>query len=680
MSKKFDDFGRVVMENGKVVEENIAIFDFLRDIFANLTIVLQPVLDNLVLIFDPFERLGLTLEKIREVTMQFQLSFERYLSRFKNFAKSLQGEERRMFEATIPFRAALQAINNALLAMGAYGRKDFDEIAQQIGDPTKKIEDFGGVIRRIIDSFLGSDAAKKVGFAIGNVIGVVVSQVGDMMKAAAGLATGGKLAQGFGEGFRAAGGPQGIADIIRSVFHLFGKLLIEVIKAAPLEVAIATALVALGPAIAGAIGTKIVEGALSGVGGGGGTRGGGMRGGGRFGAGGSISRLNRMRRGGMARSAGRMIEPWMNYAATSDLGQKAGRMARGAGRASRMVPGGALAAGAVDLGIALATGENFGKAAVGAIGTVLGATAGSVFGPAGTVIGGMAGGALADLVYSQFDPAARQQREAAQLQLEAANRQKAVSDLQRITKATGVSDAAFQYGNVKELQARLNYLGYGSDKAAQALVEEYKERNVAAEALKSSYLQLEQFKATLSATQTPSEKQKRRLTELNNAINRAKGVYEREQRELANKFGQTPQKITDALINNINAKMSMTRIEEAIAARIRGEAFLRRQERRGPSPGGIDPNSTNKPPGGRGLAFGGPVSANKMYMVGERGPEMFVSNTAGRIIPNDAMGGTSVNVGTINVSGGNAREVADQIASELLTAMYRKSRSEVLTS
>jgi len=40
-------------------------------------------------------------------------------------------------------------------------------------------------------------------------------------------------------------------------------------------------------------------------------------------------------------------------------------------------------------------------------------------------------------------------------------------------------------------------------------------------------------------------------------------------------------------------------------------------------------------------ATGGPVSAGKAYMVGERGPEMFMPNSAGTIVANGAMGGGS---------------------------------------
>lgn len=51
---------------------------------------------------------------------------------------------------------------------------------------------------------------------------------------------------------------------------------------------------------------------------------------------------------------------------------------------------------------------------------------------------------------------------------------------------------------------------------------------------------------------------------------------------------------------------------------------------------------------GGGKAVGGSVTGNTSYLVGERGPELFVPNSSGRIIPNNAMGGNTIN---INVSG-----------------------------
>jgi hypothetical protein len=76
-------------------------------------------------------------------------------------------------------------------------------------------------------------------------------------------------------------------------------------------------------------------------------------------------------------------------------------------------------------------------------------------------------------------------------------------------------------------------------------------------------------------------------------------------------------------------------------------------------------------------ASGGRVSAGKGYLVGERGPEMFVSGSSGSIIPNFALaggGGGGVNV-TVNVHGAlmgsSVPEVATTIRNELLRMQKR---------
>jgi phage-related protein len=65
---------------------------------------------------------------------------------------------------------------------------------------------------------------------------------------------------------------------------------------------------------------------------------------------------------------------------------------------------------------------------------------------------------------------------------------------------------------------------------------------------------------------------------------------------------------------------------------------------------------------GGGRANGGPVSSGTSYVVGERGPELFVPNTAGTIIPNGGSGGGStINVtvnGAIDAEG-TARTIVD---------------------
>nr|BAR23366.1 phage tail tape measure protein [uncultured Mediterranean phage uvMED] len=62
-------------------------------------------------------------------------------------------------------------------------------------------------------------------------------------------------------------------------------------------------------------------------------------------------------------------------------------------------------------------------------------------------------------------------------------------------------------------------------------------------------------------------------------------------------------------------------------------------------------------------ALGGAVGAGRSYLVGERGPELFVPGAQGNIVPNNAMGGASVTV-NVDASGSSVEGNADQ-ASQL---------------
>ena len=70
-----------------------------------------------------------------------------------------------------------------------------------------------------------------------------------------------------------------------------------------------------------------------------------------------------------------------------------------------------------------------------------------------------------------------------------------------------------------------------------------------------------------------------------------------------------------------------------------------------------------------GKAIGGAVSRGSPYMVGERGPEMFIPNSSGAIVPNDKLGGSGqgaviVNQ-TINLSTGVSQTVRTEIMAML---------------
>ena len=82
-----------------------------------------------------------------------------------------------------------------------------------------------------------------------------------------------------------------------------------------------------------------------------------------------------------------------------------------------------------------------------------------------------------------------------------------------------------------------------------------------------------------------------------------------------------------------------------------------------------------------GKANGGPVSTGTPYMVGERGPELFVPNNSGNIVPNHALGG-DVNV-VVNVTetqtdtrgnGARANQVGNALAAAVQAEIIRQKR------
>ena len=85
--------------------------------------------------------------------------------------------------------------------------------------------------------------------------------------------------------------------------------------------------------------------------------------------------------------------------------------------------------------------------------------------------------------------------------------------------------------------------------------------------------------------------------------------------------------------------------------------------------------------GGFFRANGGPVSTGKSYMVGERGPEMFVPNTGGRIIPNSDMGSATNIVVNVDASGSSVegneqqgRELGQLISVAIQSELIKQKR------
>ena len=78
------------------------------------------------------------------------------------------------------------------------------------------------------------------------------------------------------------------------------------------------------------------------------------------------------------------------------------------------------------------------------------------------------------------------------------------------------------------------------------------------------------------------------------------------------------------------------------------------------------------------MAKGGPVSSGQTYMVGERGPELFVPGRSGTIVPNDKMGGGSTNV-VVNVDAKGSSVAGDeQGANQLGRVISTAVQSELI--
>jgi hypothetical protein len=77
-----------------------------------------------------------------------------------------------------------------------------------------------------------------------------------------------------------------------------------------------------------------------------------------------------------------------------------------------------------------------------------------------------------------------------------------------------------------------------------------------------------------------------------------------------------------------------------------------------------------------GRANGGTVASGRPYMVGERGPELFVPGAQGNIVPNNAMGGANV---TVNVdASGSSVQGDSQSASQLGKAIGAAVQAELI--
>ena len=154
----------------------------------------------------------------------------------------------------------------------------------------------------------------------------------------------------------------------------------------------------------------------------------------------------------------------------------------------------------------------------------------------------------------------------------------------------------------------------------------------------------------------------------------------------ADKLRQAQAKI-DALYSSIASTVE-TGLVDAIEGAINGTRTLGdvarsvfSQIQRSLIQFGVNSLLTSIFPGFPGRANGGVVSAGKSYMVGERGAEMFVPNTGGRIVPNSDLGGSTNIVVNVDASGssvegneGDGRELGRLISVAVQSEIIQQQR------
>ena len=123
--------------------------------------------------------------------------------------------------------------------------------------------------------------------------------------------------------------------------------------------------------------------------------------------------------------------------------------------------------------------------------------------------------------------------------------------------------------------------------------------------------------------------------------------------ELYKGIGQT---IKDGLVEGINAAIDGTKTLGEIASSV-----LRNISNQLISYG-VNAGLSNIPGLEKifGMAKGGPVSGGTPYVVGEKGPELFVPGTSGNIVPNHALGGSSNVVVNVDATGSSVAGDAGQ--------------------
>jgi hypothetical protein len=152
------------------------------------------------------------------------------------------------------------------------------------------------------------------------------------------------------------------------------------------------------------------------------------------------------------------------------------------------------------------------------------------------------------------------------------------------------------------------------------------------------------------------------------------------QKQLKSTYAAIGVSIKDGLVESINAAIDGTKTLGEVASSVfRKISNVLLNYGISTGLGSMFPNSPSwQKFFGGGMAAGGSVSGDKSYIVGEKGPELFIPNSSGTIVPNHDLGGSSANiVVNVDASGSSVEGDAGQ-AEQLGTMLAVAVQSELI--
>ncbi len=148
--------------------------------------------------------------------------------------------------------------------------------------------------------------------------------------------------------------------------------------------------------------------------------------------------------------------------------------------------------------------------------------------------------------------------------------------------------------------------------------------------------------------------------------------------ELESMYAAIGQSISNGIVNALTAAVEGTKsLADAASQVLRQVASILLQFGVNAALGGIPGLEKFFP----GRAFGGPVAGGKPYMVGEKGPELFVPSSSGTIVPNNKLGGGASVVVNVDAKGtsasgdsGAAKQLGGLIGAAVQSELVKQQR------